>query len=777
LMVLMKQKEDTVGMAKDITYNITEGKKGVETLARISRLLTHLPLKRRLLYCLLSLAAYLVLFYYLYPIIGQPVTIFITIPIIFIPLFFGLWPSLLLAFVLCFLINPLAFALLTDAGWAQAFGGAPMMGNLAGLSAALIIAMLRNLVWDIDDLNAQQIGLNRELQLITNKYRSIVENVGDIILSCTSDGTVKYVSPNVVTIGYTTEQIIDRGLQEFIHPDDLAQVREDIQTTMLTGNELIAQFRLKTASNDYRWFEEFGNVVKETDDVVLLHGVLRDITERKRAQDALRVSEGKYRLLADNSADVIMLMDMNLKPSYISPSIQRMLGYSAEEALTGHLEGRITPASIEIIMKSFSVGLNKEKQKTGSTTSETLELEAIHKNGSRIWTEMAVSFIRGSDGMAIGVLGTMRDITERKKMEEALRQAAAEWRQTFDSISDAISIHSKDCRLQRVNMAFADTFRMEPRGLIGKHCHELMHGTKEPIPACPHQETLRTGKPARAEFFEPKLGIHLEVTTSPIFDERGEITGTVHIARDTTERKRQSEQLMMTDRLASIGELAAGAAHELNNPLTSVIGFSQLLMERDVPDDIREDVSIIYSQAQRAAEVVKNLLTFARKHTPVKQPNQINRIIEDVLSLRAYEHKLNNIEVKRGLALDLPEIMTDYFQMQQVFVNIIINAEYFMKEKHNGGTLTVTTKRQNDTVVVSIADDGPGIPEEYLGQIFNPFFTTKEVGKGTGLGLSICHGIVTEHGGKIYAESEPGEGATFVIELPISKQSREGVEQ
>ena len=566
-------------------------------------------------------------------------------------------------------------------------------------------------------------------------------------------------------------------MQEFIHPDDSVRVMEDIEKTILTGKELITQFRLKTASDDYRWFEEFGNVVKETDDGVLLHGVLRDITERKRAQDALKVSEGKYRLLADNAADVIMLLDMNLKPSYISPSIQRVLGYSVEEAVTGQMEGRITPASIEIIAKSFSTGLNQEKQKPGSTTGETLELEAIHKNGSRIWMEMAVSFIRGSDGVAIGVLGTMRDITERKKMEGALRRAAKEWRETFDSISDAISIHNKDCSLLRVNKAFADTFRTEPRRLIGKHCHELMHGTKEPVPACPHRETLRTGKPARAEFFEPNLGIHLEVTTSPLFDERGEITGTVHITRDTTERKRQTEQLMMTDRLASIGELASGAAHELNNPLTSVIGFSQLLMERDVPDDIRENVSIIYSQAQRAAEVVKNLLTFARKHTPVKQLNQINRIIEDVLSLRAYEHKLNNIEVKRRLAPDLPEIMADYFQMQQVFINIIINAEYFMNETRNGGTLTVTTKRRNDTVVVSIADDGPGISEECLGQIFNPFFTTKEVGKGTGLGLSICHGIVTEHGGKIYAESEPGKGATFVVELPISKQSREGDEQ
>jgi len=227
---------------------------------------------------------------------------------------------------------------------------------------------------------------------------------------------------------------------------------------------------------------------------------------------------------------------------------------------------------------------------------------------------------------------------------------------------------------------------------------------------------------------------------------------------------------MMADRLASIGELAAGTAHELNNPLTSVIGFSQLLMEKDIPDDIREDVEFIYNEAQRAANVTKNLLTFGRKHAPVKQLNQINKIIEDVLNLRAYEHKVNGIEVKKQLAPDLPEIMVDYFQMQQVFLNIIINAEYFMIVAHNRGTLTITTKKQNSTVKISIADDGPGISREDLSRIFNPFFTTKEAGKGTGLGLSICHGIVSEHGGQIYARTQQGKGATIVIELPIASR-------
>jgi signal transduction histidine kinase len=227
------------------------------------------------------------------------------------------------------------------------------------------------------------------------------------------------------------------------------------------------------------------------------------------------------------------------------------------------------------------------------------------------------------------------------------------------------------------------------------------------------------------------------------------------------------EQLIITDRLASVGELASGIAHELNNPLTSVVGFSQLLLDRDMADDVSQDLKIIHSEARRAAEVVKSLLAFARKHAPVKQTVNINSVIANVLALRTYEQRVSNIQVITHFAPDLPEIWADYFQLQQVFLNIVINAEHFMIEAHSGGTLTITTEWTEDIIKVSFADDGPGISKENLGHLFDPFFTTKEIGKGTGLGLSICHGITTEHGGRIYAESELGKGATFILELPI----------
>jgi len=358
------------------------------------------------------------------------------------------------------------------------------------------------------------------------------------------------------------------------------------------------------------------------------------------------------------------------------------------------------------------------------------------------------------------------EIAGRSRAEERLRQAAEEWRTTFDSITDLVSIQDRYFRIVRLNKAYADIFKKHPRELVGKTCYELVHGTGEPIPNCPHRKTLETKEPGIVEFFEPHLGAYLEVATSPVVNEQGEVVASVHITRDITERKHMEEQLLIADRLASIGELSAGIAHEVNNPLTSVIGFTQLLLEEDIPDNLRGNVEIISREAERASGIVKNLLTFSRRHDEVKQMVNINSIIENVLELRAYQQKVNNIGVNLSFA-DIPEVFADYFQLQQVFLNIVINAEYFMAEAHQGGTLSIATEKSGDIIRATFTDDGPGIARKDQGHLFDPFFTTKGVGKGTGLGLSICHGIVTGHGGRIYAESEPGQGTTFVVELPL----------
>ncbi len=239
--------------------------------------------------------------------------------------------------------------------------------------------------------------------------------------------------------------------------------------------------------------------------------------------------------------------------------------------------------------------------------------------------------------------------------------------------------------------------------------------------------------------------------------------------KQAEERERQlQEQLILSSRLAAIGELAAGVAHEINNPLTGIVGFSQRLLRKATDEETHRDLERIYSESQRISRIVGNLLTFARRRGTDKEYVNINEVIRRTLELRAYELRTSNIEVGVELAADLPEIMVDFHQMQEVFLNLILNAEQVMVEAGSGGTLSIKTERVEGGIRVSFADSGPGIPAGDLDRLFDPFFTTRGEKGGTGLGLSICHGIVTEHDGRIWAESKQGEGATFFVELPVA---------
>jgi PAS domain S-box-containing protein len=469
-----------------------------------------------------------------------------------------------------------------------------------------------------------------------------------------------------------------------------------------------------------------------------------------------RQAEELYNTLA-NSSTVGVYIVQNGKFVLVNPQFQRYMEYTEEELLGKDSLSIVYPEDRGLVRRRAVAMLKRNRL-------DPYEFRVVLKSGKLIWAMETVTSIRYGGRRA--VLGNFMDITERKQAEDRLKQAAEEWRTTFDSITEQVSIVDVDFRLARVNKALARAVKMKPDELTGRKCYEVVHGTEGPVPNCPHSQALEIKQPVTKEFCEPSLGLYQEVSTSPIFDDSGEIVASVHVARDISERRKMQQQLVIADRLASVGELAAGIAHELNNPLTSVIGFTQLLLSGQVADDVRQDLEVVSSEAQRAAHVVKNLLAFARKHVPVKKPVSVNEIIEKVLEIRAYEQKVSNIKVVIHLAPDLPEIMADYFQLQQVFINIIINAEHFMIEAHNGGFLTITTENRGDMVRAAFADDGPGIAEGDLEHLFDPFFTTKEVGKGTGLGLSICHGIVTEHNGRITVESELGKGATFVVELP-----------
>ena len=227
------------------------------------------------------------------------------------------------------------------------------------------------------------------------------------------------------------------------------------------------------------------------------------------------------------------------------------------------------------------------------------------------------------------------------------------------------------------------------------------------------------------------------------------------------------ERVHEISRLATIGELAAGVAHEINNPLTSILWYCGLLMAEDLPESARADLQAVCSEARRAADMTHNLLSFARRSGTAKTSLDLTSVLERALGLKAFDLQAGNITVARNFSKDLPLAVANEPQVLQVFLNILTNAEQAMRAAHQGGRLTVQTGNSGDRISIDIGDNGPGIAPEHLARVFEPFFTTKRPGESTGLGLSISYGLIRQHGGDLWVDSIAGEGATFHIEFPI----------
>ena len=362
--------------------------------------------------------------------------------------------------------------------------------------------------------------------------------------------------------------------------------------------------------------------------------------------------------------------------------------------------------------------------------------------------------------------------TELKATEQALWHDEELMRGVLQATSDAIIVADKGSRVVLCNASAENMFGWSSEDMLGQSIDNLM---PERYQSNQQQVLERYLESRRRKELGPTTeleGPRRNSTTFPIEVSLGSydtLNGPFLVAavRDITERKRSEESLRESASLASVGELAAGVAHELNNPLAGVLGFAQLLMARELSPSTREDVIKIYEQAQRACKVVQNLLSFARKYQPERRYIDVRTVIAMAVALKVHDFHVSNIRVTSDLPSDIPYTMADEHQLQQVFMNILLNAEQAMVQAKDGGHLHMAARNVGGKIMLSFTDDGPGIPGDCLSRIFDPFFTTKGVGKGTGLGLSICYGIIQEHGGKIWAESEPGKGATFHVVLPI----------
>lgn len=598
------------------------------------------------------------------------------------------------------------------------------------------------------------------------RFRRLVDQAPDIIFRWSADKGLEYCSPVVSEItGYSIEELVADpmlGLELAKGIDE--GLAEDYEKAVHKGVSM--RYReISFARKDGRkiYLEMRSHAVRDNEGkVVAYEGILRDVTERKIAQE-------RYRLVVENANEAIVVAQDGIV-KFINPSTIRILGYSKEEIESRPFIDFIHPDDRAMVLERYRARLR------GEEVPPVYSFRVVNKKGETRWVEISAVMVDWEGRPAS--LNFIADITERKEAEEALKRSEEKLRFYLDNSPDAIYILDANAAFLYGNRAAEKFIGYSREELIGKSFLELSLLPQEDLLKAARLFALsRAGKPTGPDELEliRKDGsrVLLEISTYPTWEEgKLEVIG---IARDITERKRAEEekrkleeQFRLAGRLAAVGELAAGVAHELNNPLAAIQGYAQFLVSRgDIDAGIRKDVEIIYREALRAGKITQNLLSFARRHEPERRLISINEVIEKTIELHAHQMRVNNIELEVELAPDLPETMADFHQMQQVFVNIMNNAEQAMVEAHNGGKLIVKSEADDGMIRVSFKDDGPGISEENMKRIFDPFFTTKEVGKGTGLGLSICYGIVEAHGGRIYARSKLGEGATFIVEIPI----------
>jgi PAS domain S-box-containing protein len=557
-----------------------------------------------------------------------------------------------------------------------------------------------------------------------------------------------------------------------IHPseDELRKQFEDFET----DKEGSRWEHLIETPQGQIWAEVFMQKIRDENGKHIANlAIVSDITERKKAEEALRLSDQAFKAIRE--AIVITTLDDAIV-LFWNKACEDMYHIKAADAIGKRVTDvlHIVEPSMEQIHKDFL-----RLKVNGFARYEHLIQVDKNKN---IWIELLAQIIKDANGENKGVLNIALDITERKKMEEQLRKSEA----SLAEAQGIAKLGSWYLDLENDELVWSD----ELYRLFGYHPGEVTP-TKELFLRQVYPDDLPLANNTiyaheSGEFYEESSNIIIRflrknggvwygnLKARSVFDDSGKVIkelGSIQDISDIREAEEREkgiqQKLTIANRLASIREVTSGLVHEINNPLTGVLGFSQLLIDRDIPSDIKEDIEVINREAQRAAKIVSGLLTFAYQDEPGFTVSDINRIIRDTIDLRSYEMEMNNIKIVTDLDENLPQIAVDEIQLQQAFLNIILNAEQAIKSTRKKGVFTVKTE-YNNNIRISFTDNGPGISKEKLGRIFTPFFNSPGTSEGLGLGLSMTYNIITRHGGKIFAESELGHGTKFIIELPVT---------
>jgi PAS domain S-box-containing protein len=487
--------------------------------------------------------------------------------------------------------------------------------------------------------------------------------------------------------------------------------------------------------------------------------VLKDISDRREA-------ERRYRELFDNIQEGLFFATPEGQFIDVNDAMVRMLGYeSREELLRADVSAHLYPtrAAKERLVRTI----------TAQGTLRNYEELLRRKDGSLLHTLQNISAVRDPQGRIVQIRGLMLDVTEQKMFQSQLQRERDFNEKILNTTQSMILVLDTAGLISYANRrCFEAGYRQEE--LIGQRLVRLVENSHRQdfegalqTTAHGHQvENLEL----RVKRSDGSMG-HFSVSLSPSRDESNQVNSVVVVMTDITDAVLLQAKLAHAEKMATIGRLVSGVAHEVNNPLAAILGFTDLLLEDPgVPESAREELQIILRETQRTKEIVQGLLSFARQRPAQREPMQVNSILRQTIRLRSYDFSSHGVEVTEEFNENLQLAMGDPQQLQQVFLNILNNAYDAIQESGNHGKIRIRTRQTTDFVEVAFIDNGTGVSEPE--RIFDPFFTTKPAGKGTGLGLSICYGIVRAHGGEILCWNNEGEtGSTFVVRLPIATET------
>jgi two-component system NtrC family sensor kinase len=482
--------------------------------------------------------------------------------------------------------------------------------------------------------------------------------------------------------------------------------------------------------------------------------VLKDITDRREA-------ERRYRELFDNIQEGLFFCSPDGRFVEVNDALVRMLGHDSREALL-HCDPRAevfsTPERHEELFALM--------QREGALRNHEEVLK--HKNRGLVHVLINAFAVRDAHGNISQYRGLMLDVSGIRAYRSELQRERDFSSKILNNTQSLILVADTAGLVSYANRRW-QAMGYEQEAILGQRLETLVAPAKREVFQDAYAAVLSGSQVDNLEVqilrADGRVG-QFSVNLSPMRDDQDQVSSIVVVMSDVTDASSLQSKLMHAEKMAAVGQLVSGVAHEVNNPLTAILGFADLLMDnREVPESARKDLRVILQEAQRTKQIVQNLLSFARQMPPQWKPVHLTPILQRTIQLRAYDFHSRGVAVTEKYDDSLPLVMGDSQQLQQVFLNILNNAYDAVSDSGPGARIEISSYRKEDFVEVSFRDNGYGIAQPE--RIFDPFFTTKQVGKGTGLGLSICYGIMREHGGEIFCSNNAGEsGATFTVRFP-----------